>query len=285
MPLVTLHDVLLKAKNEGYAVGAFNIFDQLCMKAVVKASDASNSPVIVQVLPPVVRQFGSKSIAYWVRALSAEHPDTPMVLHLDHGTDEQMILECVEHGWNSVMIDASTEPFEANIGVTRRVVEKAHKAGVTVEGEVGCIFSVDEKQGVREKDEYIARVDACQQYCAETGVDALAPAIGTAHGLYKDKPNLNYDRLKEISRAVESFLVIHGGTGLTADDFRSLIRCGANKINIATQIYMEYMKTLREFARDRPDGNDPGEFFAVVEDRISVTVKEFIEIFGCAGKA
>ena len=283
--MVDLKGVLEKARNEEYAVGAFNIVDQLCMKAVVKACFETESPLIIQVLPPVVKQFGSRSIAYWARALSEDHPKIPMVLHLDHGTDPQMISDCIDHGWNSVMIDASTQPFKTNVEMTQQVLEKAHKAGVTVEGEVGCIFSVDERQSVRESDVHLAKVDVCREYCVETGVDALAPAIGTAHGLYKDTPNLDCGRLEEIADAVEAFLVVHGGTGLSRSDFRNLVGSGANKINIATQIYMEYMKTLRDFAKFNPESSDPGEFFSVVEERISNTVKGFLEIFGCMGKA
>ena len=283
--MVDLKGVLEKARTEGYAVGAFNVVDQLCMKAVAKACYETGSPVIIQVLPPVIRQFGPRSIAYWARALSEDYPGIQMVLHLDHGTDLQMISECIDHGWNSVMIDASAQSFKTNVEMTRQVLEKAHMAGVTVEGEVGCIFSVDEKQSVRENDAHLAQVNDCRQYCDETGVDALAPAIGTAHGLYKDKPNLNCGRLEEIANIVDAFLVIHGGTGLGATDFRNLVGSGANKINIATQIYMEYMKTLRDFAKSNPESGDPGEFFSVVEERISHTVKGFLEIFGCMGKA
>jgi len=285
MPLVTLKDILGNAREREYAVGAFNIFDQLCMKAVVKTAAETGSPLIVQVLPPVVSQFGSKSIAYWARALSEEYPDVPMVLHLDHGTDVEMILNCIRNGWNSVMIDASTEPLESNVRKTQKVIAAAREAGVSVEGEVGCIFSVDEKQGVREDDAHLARADVCRAYCDDTGVDALAPAIGTAHGLYKDKPNLDCKRLKDIAETVEAFMVIHGGTGLTPNDFQELVRCGANKINIATQIYMEYMKSLRDFAKTSPECNNPGDFFSVAEDRISETVKGFMEIFGCIGRA
>jgi fructose-bisphosphate aldolase, class II len=285
MPLVSLKQVLPQAKSTGYAVGAFNIFDQLCMQSVVEAAVEMNSPVIIQVLPPVVRQFGSKSIAYWARALSEEHPKIPMVLHLDHGRDLSMVSECIDNGWNSVMIDASDQALERNITVTQEVIDKARRAGVTVEGEVGCIFSVEEKQEIREKAEHLASTDACQLYCNETTVDALAPAIGTAHGLYKDKPNLNCERLQEIAISLDAFLVIHGGTGLTSEDFHRLIHCGANKINIATQIYMEYCQTMRGFTKDHPHSNDPGEFFAIAGASIKATVKKFINIFGCAGKA
>jgi len=285
MPLVTLKEILPKARNEGYAVGAFNIFDQLSMKSVVECAGRLKSPVILQVLPPVVRQFGSRGIAWWAKALAMEHEDIPMVLHLDHGTDLHMIQECIQNDWNSVMIDASTQPLETNIHLSREVMAMAAASGVSVEGEVGCIFSVNERQEIREKDEHLASVNACRVYCQDASVHALAPAIGTAHGLYKDKPNLNCGRLEEIGNSVNAFLVIHGGTGLSPEDFRNLIRAGASKINIATQIYMEYMKTLREFGRDEPECSDPGRFFSVAQENIEARVKELMEIFGCVGRA
>jgi len=284
MPLVNLNEVLQKAKSSGYAVGAFNIFDQLSMLSVVEAAAEMRSPVVIQVLPPVVRQFGTGSIARWAKALAEDRPEIPIVLHLDHGRDLDMVGDCIEKGWNSVMIDASDQTLEKNIALTRKVIERARRAGVTVEGEVGCIFSVDEKQKVREKDEHLADTDACRLYCGETRVDALAPAIGTAHGLYKDKPNLKCDRLLEISSSSNAFIVIHGGTGLTTEDFQRLIRCGASKINIATQIYMEYCQTMRQFVDEYPENSDPGKFFAVVRENMKQRVKAFIRVFGCEGK-
>ncbi len=284
MPLVNLREILQKAASGAYAVGAFNIFDQLCMQAVVDAAVALKSPLIIQVLPPVVRQFGSRSIAAWARTLADLHPEIPMVLHLDHGRDRAMVAECIHSGWTSVMIDASDRALGDNIELTRQVIDKARRAGVTVEGEVGCIFSVEESREIREKKENLADTDACRLYCAETQVDALAPAIGTAHGLYRDKPNLDCGRLRAIRAALKAFLVIHGGTGLTPEDFRQLIECGANKINIATQLAVEYCRTLRQFATGHPDSNDPGEFFALVRHTITETVKGFIQVFGSAGK-
>jgi ketose-bisphosphate aldolase len=243
------------------------------------------SPVILQVLPPVVAQFGSRPISAWARSLSEDHPHLPMVLHLDHGRDLAMIRRCIEDGWSSVMIDASDRPLDENIKLTQAVIAQARAAGVSVEGEVGCILTGQDAVELRECASNLAQVDSCQFYTGETAVDALAPAIGTAHGLYKEAPNLDCDRLRRIVATVEIPVVIHGGTGLSAEDFRRLIACGASKINIATQIYMTYMQCLDRFATAHPGGNNPLAFFEQAGRDIRETVKGFIRIFGCEGKA
>jgi ketose-bisphosphate aldolase len=285
MPYVTMKDVLAKAKQERYAVGAFDIFDQLSMKAVVEAAAETRSPVIIQVLPPVVDYFGAKAIAGWARLLADDYPRVPIVLHLDHGRKIEMVYQCIDAKWGSVMMDASDKPLDENVSVTKKVVEKAHAAGITVEGEIGCIFSVDEKKEVREKEDNLASVPSCGQYFQRTGIDALAPAIGTAHGLYKDVPKIDYGRLEEIGRTVNLPMVIHGGTGLTDQDFRNLVKSGAAKINIWTQICIEFCDAMRGFVQTNPTSNDPIAFIRIAADRIKKRTMEFIRVFGSEGKA
>ena len=285
MPYVTMKDVLAKAKKEKYAVGAFDIFDQLSMKAVVEAAAEAKSPVILQVLPPVVEYFGAKTIAGWARQLAEDYPRIPLVLHLDHGRKIEMVYQCIDADWGSVMMDASDRPLDQNISVTQKVVEKAHAAGITVEGEIGCIFSVDEKKEVREKEDNLANVPSCSSYFKETGIDALAPAIGTAHGLYKDQPKIDYKRLEEIGKAVNLPMVIHGGTGLTDQDFRNLVKSGAAKINIWTQICIEFCDAMRGFAKTDPPSNDPIAFTRIAAERIRKRTIAFIRVFGSEGKA
>jgi ketose-bisphosphate aldolase len=285
MPYVTMKNVLASARKEKYAVGAFDIFDQLSMKAVVEAAAETKSPVIIQVLPPVVDYFGAKTIAGWARLLADDYPRVPMVLHLDHGRKIEMVYQCIDAQWGSVMMDASDRPLDENISVTKKVVEKAHAAGITVEGEIGCIFSVDEKKEVREKEANLASVPSCSRYLQETGIDALAPAIGTAHGLYKDVPRIDYSRLEEIGRAVNLPMVIHGGTGLTDQDFRKLVKSGAAKINIWTQICIEFCDAMRGFVQTNPQSNDPIAFTRVAAERTKKRTIEFIRVFGSEGKA
>lgn len=285
MPYVTMKDVLAKAKKEKYAVGAFDIFDQLSMKAVVEAAAETRSPIIIQVLPPVVDYFGARTLAGWAHLLADEYPFVPLVLHLDHGRKIEMVYQCLDAKWGSVMMDASDRPLDENISVTKKVVEKAHAAGITVEGEIGCIFSVDEKKEVREKEDNLASVPSCSQYSQQTGIDALAPAIGTAHGLYKDVPKIDYRRLEEIGKTVDLPMVIHGGTGLTDQDFRTLVKSGAAKINIWTQICIEFCDAMRGFVQTNPPSMDPIAFTRIAADKIKKRTVEFIRIFGSEGKA
>lgn len=285
MPYVTMKDVLAKAKQGKYAVGAFDIFDQLSMKAVVEAASETKSPVIIQVLPPVVDYFGAGTIAGWARQLADDYARVPLVLHLDHGRKIEMVYQCIDAKWGSVMMDASDRPLDGNISVTKKVVEKAHAAGITVEGEIGCIFSVDEKKEVREKEDNLASVPSCGRYFRETGIDALAPAIGTAHGLYKDVPRIDYKRLEEIGRTVNLPMVIHGGTGLTDQDSRNLVKSGAAKINIWTQICIEFCDAMQAFAKTDPPSNDPIAFTRIAAERIRKRTTEFIRVFGSEGKA
>ncbi len=285
MPLVPLNRVLAKAREERYAVGAFNVFDPLSMESVVTAAAEMESPVIIQTLPPIVQHWGATALANWAKTLSHRYPDVPVVLHLDHGTDLEVIQECITNGWTSVMIDASRLPLTENISLTKTVIEKAHPLGISVEGEIGSIFSVDDSKDLREAHDYLATVDSCLTYARQTGIDALAPAIGTAHGLYRDAPSIHYDRLRGISEALDIPIVIHGGTGLIEEDFQELIRCGANKINIATQINLEFMGSLRFYIQEHPDSNDPLDLLTHLGDRIRQRVTEFVRIFGSSNRA
>ena len=285
MPLVTLSNVLERAGTEGYAVGTFNVFDHLSMAAVITAAAEMNSPVIVQTLPPVVHHWGAPAVAGWARILSHEHDRIPVVLHLDHGQDIGVIHQCIENGWTSVMIDASRHSLEENIRLTRAVVEEAHPRGITVEGEIGAIFSVEDSEELRQAANYLATCESCVAYVQETEVDALAPAIGTAHGLYKQTPRIDYDRLRRISESLEIPVVIHGGTGLAQADFHELLRSGATKINIATQINLEYLEAVRSYLTSHPHTKDPLDLCTHAARRIKEKAIEFIGIFGSANKA
>jgi ketose-bisphosphate aldolase len=285
MSLVTLTNVLEKATKEGYAVGAFNVFDHLSMQAVISAAAEMSSPVIVQTLAPVVHHWGARAVAGWAKMLSREHDRIPVVLHLDHGHDIGVIHRCIENGWTSLMIDASRHSLEENIRLTKAVVEEAHPRGITVEGEIGAIFSVEDSDALRQATDHLATVDSCTTFAQETAVDALAPAVGTAHGLYRETPRLDYERLSRIAEALRIPVVIHGGTGLAPGDFQALIRCGARKINIATQINLEYMGAAGSYFTSHPHAKDPLDLCTHTARRIREKVMEFIGIFGSANKA
>ncbi len=285
MALVNVKELLHKARRGGYAVGAFNVYDYVSMRAVVETAAEEASPAILQILPPVVSQFGTAAISQWAAFLARRHSTVPFVLHLDHGTDLAMIEDALRDGFTSVMFDGSAKPFEDNIRISKLVVEKAHRSGATVEGEVGCILTVNDSKAERESADRLASVAGCCRFIQETGVDVVAPAIGTAHGVYKDTPHLDCERLTAIATACNTPIAIHGGTGLTDDDFRSLIRCGASKINIATQLRLEYLAAMASFPAAHPGSDEPLLFFGDAAARIRAAVNGFIDIFGCGGKA
>jgi ketose-bisphosphate aldolase len=285
MSLANASLMLARARQGRYAVGGFNVFDYLSMQSVVEAAAELASPAILQTLPPVVKRFGAATLAAWARELAARCPALPLALHLDHGTDPDLVEEAIRDGYTSVMFDGSALPFEENIRLSRRLVGLAHARGLTVEGEVGCILLASDRQADRESPDRLATAEGCRRYVTETGVDSLAPAIGTAHGLYRDAPHLDCERLSAIQRACDLPLVIHGGTGLSAEDFRRLIGCGAAKINIATQLRLEYLQAMAAFPSAHPGSDEPLEFFADAATRIRARVQEFIGLFGSGGKA
>lgn len=285
MALVDSKQMLARARRGRYAVGAFNVFDYLSMRCVVEAAAELKSPAILQTLPPVVERFGAATLAGWARELAARRPSLPLVLHLDHGTKPEMVEEAIRDGYTSVMFDGSALGFEENIRLSRRLAGLAHERGLTVEGEVGCILLASDRQADRESPDRLATVENCLRYMTEAGVDSLAPAIGTAHGLYRDAPRLDCERLAAIQRACDLPLVIHGGTGLSEADFRCLISCGAAKINIATQLRLEYLQAMAAFPSAHPGSDEPLDFFADAADRIRAKVREFIGLFGSDGQA
>ena len=215
MPLVNLKPVLREAKAKGYAVAAFNPVDYASMKAMVKAAEELNAPVIIQSSAKTIKYYGHKAMIGWMREIADDSP-VPVVLHLDHGKDLDMIKKCVEMGWTSVMIDWSDKPFETNLETTRKVVDMATKAGIGVEAEIGEIHGVEDDMVV----EAVHYTDPAQaeKFCRELDLAAFAAAIGTAHGYYKGEPDVKFDLMGEINRRTNTPMALHGGTGLERRD-------------------------------------------------------------------
>jgi len=188
MPLENMNVMLGKAKDAGYAVGAFNILDYNSTKAVIQAAEQMNAPVIIQTSAKTVIFWGTTAIITWVRQL-ADSSSVPIALHLDHCKDLDLIKECIDSGWTSVMIDASSKPFEENLALSRQVVQMARPRDVTVEAELGAIVGVEDDIHVKEQDAPLADPEQAVRFCHEVEPDCFAPAIGTAHGIYKGEPN------------------------------------------------------------------------------------------------
>jgi ketose-bisphosphate aldolase len=283
MSYVNLKAILLDAKKHGYAVGAFNIVDYITTSAVVKAAKNKRSPVIIQTSTKTVALYGYKPIVSWVKTL-AEDTDIPVALHLDHCKDLDMIKKCIDAGWSSVMIDASSLPLDDNIEMTKKVVNMAKGKDVTVEGELGAIVGVEDDIFVNEQASHLADPDTCVEYVEATGIDVLAPAIGTAHGVYHKEPNVNFDLLHEIANRVNVPLAIHGGTGLSDDVFKKCIACGGDKINISTEIKHIFRDSFEEYYRANPTDYEPVKAIKYVENQTMHRVESFMNTFGSANK-
>ncbi len=283
MPYVNMRDMLSAARSGGYAVGAFNIVDLATACAVVRAAEAKRAPVIIQTSVKTVQCYGLEPIVGMVRGL-AEASVVPVALHLDHCKDVAFVKRCVDAGWSSVMLDGSAEPFEKNAAMTEEVVAYAHAADVTVEGELGAIVGVEDDIFVKERDAHLADPDQAVAFVNRTGVDVFAPAIGTAHGLYKGEPQIAFDRLERISKESRIPIAIHGGTGLSAEVFRRCVALGGAKINISTQIKHIFRDSLEAFFRDHPKDYEPVKPVGHMLQKAQTDIEGFIQIFGSAGK-
>lgn len=284
MPLVTLADVLQAADAGGYAVGAFNCNNMEIVQAIINAAATEGAPVIIQASQGAIKYAGLEYITSLVRTAAAQVP-VPVVLHLDHGTDFNQVLRCLRAGFTSVMIDGSKYPLEENIALTRKVVEIAHAMGASVEGELGRIGGTEEQITVSQREATMTDPEEAQRFARETGVDALAIAIGTAHGRYHGIPKLDFDRLATIDRLVPTPIVLHGSSGVPDDDIRRAVELGVRKINIDTDIRVAFVEATRAALAASPDEIDPRKVLGPARDAAMKVISHKMQVFGCAGKA
>lgn len=283
MALVGMKSMLSVAREQGCAVGAFNVLDYNSLRAVVAAAEEFDAPVIIQTSVKTVTFWGAATLAGWVREL-AESTAVPIALHLDHCTSTGVIRMCVEAGWTSVMIDASALPFEENLATTKEVLAAALPFGVNVEAEMGEISGVEDDIAVAESRSRLADPDRAAEFCEGLGLTAFAPAIGTAHGIYKGEPVIDFGRLQTIAERTCLPIALHGGTGLSADVFRRCIELGCAKINISTAVKHAFIDGF--VARHLEDGKyDPLALLGTQFAQVKSSVCEFIELFGSAGLA
>lgn len=275
--LATLNDVLLKARKERYAVGLFNTVNLEMAKGVLAAAKALRAPVIVGTAEVLLPYAELRELAWFLKPM-AEEADVPVVLHYDHGLTEERILEAISLGFTSVMYDCSTAGYEDNIKRVKDIVAYAHSRGVTVEGELGHVGA---NESATDSGIY-TEPDQAADYAARTGVDALAVAIGTAHGVYKEKPRLDIARLRELRQAVPVPLVLHGGSGLTDQDFRNCIENGVSKVNIFTDINRAQADAAYQSYRE---GCGATNLLNAETEAVKRATVEKMKIFGCEGKA
>lgn len=268
-------------KKGNYAVGAFNIFNYTSAKAAVMAAEEMNSPIILQTSVSTVKAVGTIEL---IRMLSFIKKDAtvPVVIHLDHCTDINLAKECVDAGWDAIMIDASAKPINENIKITLEVKHYAEKQNVCIEGELGIIQGVEDN--ISANIGKLANYEESIQYINSTGIDAFAPAIGTAHGVYKTKAVLNFDLVKRLSETTECPVVIHGGTGLSESEFHHLIKNGGAKVNISTAIKCAYFDGYKEYIKLNLGEPNPLKLDEYVKTYIKEVVKKHLTIFNSANK-
>ncbi len=283
MALENMKVMLSKAAAGKYAVGAFNILDYNSAKAVVRAAEELDAPVIIQTSAKTVTFWGRRTLMGWMREL-AEGTEVPIAVHLDHCKNLDLIRECIEAGWTSVMIDASAKPFEENVALSRQVVAMARPKDITVEAELGAIVGVEDDIHVKEQDAHLADPRQAVEFCAKVEPDCFAPAIGTAHGIYKGEPKIAYDILQQVAASTGVPIALHGGTGLSDAVFRKCIALGCAKVNISTQIKYAFIDGFVGYHSAHGTQYDPLKVIKAQFDEMKKAIVENIRLFGSAGK-
>ncbi len=322
MPLVTSTEMFKKAYDGGYAIGAFNVNNMEIVQGITEACREEHAPVILQVSKGARAYANHTYLVKLVEAAVAECPEIPVVLHLDHGPDFETCKSCIDGGFTSVMIDASSKPFAENIEITRKVVEYAHDHGVVVEAELGTLAGVEDEVKVSAEDSSYTHPEEVEEFVSKTGCDSLAIAIGTSHGAYKftaaqctrnEKgilvpPPLRFDVLEEVSKRLPGFpIVLHGSSsvpqnyvkminehggkmpdavGIPEEQLRKAATLSVCKINIDSDLRLAMTGTIRQFFDEHPDKFDPREYLKPARANIKELVRhKLVDVLGCAGKA
>jgi tagatose 1,6-diphosphate aldolase GatY/KbaY len=291
MSIVNAKEIMVEAAKGKYAIGAFNITDLAQFEAVIDAAIEKKAPVIVQTSVKPSKFYGRNVMVAVYRAL-AESAPIPVCLHLDHCTDVEYCKQCADAGYTNIMIDASKQAYEENIRQTKAVVDYCHSVGnLSVEGELGTVSGVEDQVKVAEDEAALANPTQAVEFVEKTGLDIFAPAIGTAHGVYKTKnPKVDFERLDKInklmnSKTIKTPLVVHGGTGLPEDYVKRLLECGGAKFNVSTELKHTLIDTTYNYITGKREEYDPGKIDAAVRDAIRGVVGHWIDMLGSAGKA
>jgi len=291
MSIVNAKEIMLAASKEGWSVGAFNITDLLQFEAVIDAAIEKKAPVIVQTSVKPSQFLGTNMMVAIYRTL-AESAPVPVCLHLDHSTSIDYCKKCANTGYTNIMIDASKQSYEENIRQTKEVVDYCHAiGGISVEGELGTVGGVEDQIKVAEDEAQLANPEQSIEFVERTGVDIFAPAIGTAHGVYKTKnPKIDFERMAIIHKmlngnGVKTPLVVHGGTGLPDDYVAKLVAAGGAKFNVSTELKHTLLDAKWEYLSTHRDEYDPGKLDVFVRDATRKAVMHWMDKLGCNGKA
>ena len=291
MSIVNAKEIMIPAAKEGWAVGAFNVTDLLQFEAVIDAAIEKKAPVIVQTSVKPSQFLGTQMMVNIYRTL-AESAPVPVCLHLDHSTSIEYCKKCADAGYTNIMIDASKQSYDENIRQTKEVVDYCHAiGGISVEGELGTVGGVEDQIKVAEDEAQLANPEQSVEFVERTGVDIFAPAIGTAHGVYKTKnPKIDFERMAIIhkmlnSNGIKTPLVVHGGTGLPDDYVAKLLAAGGAKFNVSTELKHTLLDAKWEYLSAHRDEYDPGKLDAFVRDATRKAVMHWMDKLGCEGKA
>ena len=311
MPLVTTTEMFEKAYKGGYAIGAFNVNNMEIVQGITEAAADLNAPLILQVSKGA-RAYANHTYLIKLVEAAVEETGLPIALHLDHGDSFELCKSCIDGGFTSVMIDASSKPFEDNIALTRQVVEYAHDHGVVVEAELGTLAGIEDEVNVKAEDSSYTRPEDVQEFVERTGCDSLAIAIGTSHGAYKfkpgTKPQLRFDILEDVERRLPGFpIVLHGSSsvpqeyvkminahggkmpgaiGVPEDQLRKAASMAVCKINIDSDLRLAMTATIRQYFNEHPDHFDPRQYLKPARAAIKAMVAHKItDVLGCDGKA
>ena len=311
MPLVTTKEMFEKAYNGGYAIGAFNVNNMEIVQGITEAGKELNAPMILQVSKGA-RAYANRTYLRKLVEAAVEETGLPIALHLDHGDSFELCKDCIDDGFTSVMIDASSKPFEENIALTKKVVEYAHDHGVVVEAELGTLAGIEDEVNVSAEDSSYTRPEDVEEFVTRSGCDSLAIAIGTSHGAYKfkpgTKPQLRFDILEEVSRRLPGFpIVLHGSSsvpqdlvaiinqyggnmpdaiGIPEDQLREAARLAVCKINIDSDIRLAMTAMVRQYLAEHPADFDPRQYLKPAREAIKKLVAhKIVDVLGCDGKA
>ncbi len=282
--LVSMKEMLIRANKEKYAVGQFNTNNLEWTMAILDEVQELKAPVILGVSQGAAKHMGGfNTVVHLIKGLIKDRGYTiPIAIHLDHGSSEEVCKQAIDAGFTSVMIDASSYPFEENLAITKRVVDYAHARGVSVEAELGHIGG-EEEHVVAEV--MYADPEECNVMVKTTGIDCLAPALGSVHGPYKGEPKLGFDEMDHINKLVGVPLVLHGGSGIPDEQIKKAIARGTAKINVNTECQIAFTGIVREVLNKDLKVYDPRKYIQPGMKGIRAVVREKCEIFGCIGKA
>ncbi len=282
MPLVPIAHTISAAVDAGYAVPHFNVCNLETVLAVADVTEELGSPVIFGIHPAEAEYAGSQNLVALVSSVVRARGLTASI-HLDHGSTFEQAVQCIRHGYTSVMFDGSSMPLEDNLRITRDVVHVAHAAGISVEAEVGTIGATAE-YGAEIENPHLADPAACKAM-GETGIDALAVAIGNAHGVYIAEPELDFDLLADIRSQTDVPLVLHGGSGIPAEQVQKAIGLGVAKFNVGTALHVAFRDALRQSIAENPDENEMFEFLEAAQAAMRGVVRDYVGIAMSAGRS